>query len=216
MSGEATLAALRPLTPAVVKAVLADMAARDPAISHALRRAGSPPMRARPPGFAALVRIICAQQVSTAAAATVSLRLQQAAGRLTPARVLALNPGDLRGVGLSHRKMEYVRGLAGAVVEGRLDIDGLARQDDEAAISELTRVRGIGRWTAEIYLLFALRRPDLWPVDDLAIAVALHRLTGGETRPTRAEMLAWGEQWRPWRSVVARLLWHFYNRAAAS
>ena len=114
---------------------------------------------------------------------------------------------------MSRQKVVYVRELATAVLEKQLNFRRIASLEDEEAIAVLTRIKGIGRWTAEVYLLFAHRRPDIWPVDDLAVVVGLQRLKGLEERPTRKEMLAIGEDWRPWRSVVARLCWHYYSSA---
>ena len=125
----------------------------------------------------------------------------------------AAGAGPLRAAGLSGRKAAYVLGLAEAIETGDLRLRRVARLPDEAAIADLTRIRGIGRWTAEIYLMFALRRPDLWPVDDLAVVSAYARLRGSAVRPGRDEMIEIGAAWRPWRSVAARLLWQYYLHA---
>jgi DNA-3-methyladenine glycosylase II len=142
-------------------------------------------------------------------------RLDEAVSALTPEGFLALDDSALKAIGFSRQKTAYVRGLAAGLVEGRVDLDGLARLDDEAAIAELVKIKGIGRWSAEIYLLFSLKRPDIWPVDDLAVVVAVQRLKGLAERPDRAAMLEIGEPWRPWRSVAARLLWHYYRKTPA-
>jgi DNA-3-methyladenine glycosylase II len=201
------------ITSATLRVALDELGARDSHLARAYRAVGAPPLRSRPPGFDSLLRIICAQQISVAAAGAILGRLDAAVDTLTPGAFLALDDTALRDIGLSRRKVDYGRGLASDILDGRLDLDGLRRLDDEAAIGELIKARGIGRWTAEVYLLFALRRPDIWPVDDLAMVVALGRLRGEPERLSRAEMIAIGESWRPWRSAAARLLWHYYRRA---
>lgn len=188
-----------------------ELAARDPDLDHILRSAGRPPLRARDPGFPTLLKIICAQQVSTASARAIIARLEGACVPLTPGAVLDVGVDGLRSLGFSRQKAVYGMGIADAVVTGRIDFDAVARMPDAEAIECLVALKGVGRWTAEIYLLFALRRPDLWPVGDLAIVNAVHRLKGLDARPDRATMEALGEAWRPLRSVAARLLWHYYN-----
>ncbi len=193
--------------------ILDVLAGRDPDIARAYEAAGLPPLRARPPGFASLLGIILSQQVSAHAAAAIRKRLVETVSPLTAANFLAADEETLRAIGLSRQKIRYGRALAGALTEGALDLRRLHRLDDEAAIEALTAVTGIGRWTAEIYLLFALRRPDIWPVDDLAVQVAVQRMKGFSSRPDRRRMAELGEPWRPWRSIVARLMWHYYRNA---
>jgi DNA-3-methyladenine glycosylase II len=196
-----------------MKQALEDLAARDADLARAYDAVGVPPMRARPAGFATLVRAIVAQQVSVASARAIIGRLEAATDGLDPSAMLALDDEGMRAVGMSRQKIIYVRELATAVLAGEVNFRRIGRTDDEAAIAELTKIKGIGRWTAEVYLLFAHRRPDIWPVDDLAVVVGLQRLKGWQARPTRKEMLAHGEAWRPWRSVAARLCWHYYSSA---
>ena len=185
----------------------------DMAIAHAL--AGDPPLRRRPAGFATLLRIIIGQQVSTASARAIAGRLDKAVHPLTPETFLALDDEALGAIGFSRQKAGYGRGLALEVAEGRLDIDRLKGLDDEAVIAELTSVKGIGRWTAEIYLMFALGRPDVWPAADLGLAQAVQRLKGMKERPDPNRMLKIGEVWRPWRSVASLLLWHYLHKVPA-
>ena len=185
----------------------------DPDIAAAYARCGLPPQRSSAPGFAGLIAIMMAQQISVHAARAIIDRLTAAADPLTPENFLALDDEALRAVGLSRAKMRYGRALSEDVLAGRIDLEGLAALDDEAAIAHLAGAKGIGRWTAEIYLLFALRRPDVWPVDDLAVRVAAQRIKDLPERPDRARMLALGEAWRPHRSAAARFLWHFYRHA---
>ena len=201
------------LTRPVMQEALAGLSVQDPDIARAYAAVGLPPMRARPTGFPTLVRAIVAQQVSVASARAIIGRLETATDGLDPGAMLALDDAGMREVGMSRQKVVYVRELATAVLEKQLNFRRIASLEDEEAIAELTRIKGIGRWTAEVYLLFAHRRPDIWPVDDLAVVVGLQRLKGLEERPTRKEMLAIGEDWRPWRSVVARLCWHYYSSA---
>ncbi len=188
------------------------LAGADKDLRRVLRRFGPPPPRRAPVGFPALLDIIVSQQVSAAAADAIMARLVAVLdGGPTPAGVLALGEAALRRAGLSRQKIRYSQGLAADLAAGRLDLDAVARLPDDAAVAALTRVKGIGRWSAEIYLLFALQRPDVLPADDLALMLAAQRLKGLAARPTPAALRAMGETWRPWRSVASRLLWHYYR-----
>ena len=133
---------------------------------------------------------------------------------VTPEALLALDDDQLRQCGFSRQKMAYARGLAEDVASGRLDIEAVHRMPDDEALESLVRIKGIGRWSAEIYLLLVLGRPDVWPVDDLAVAVGLQWLLGRDERPPRDELVALGEPWRPYRSTAARLVWHYYLQVA--
>jgi DNA-3-methyladenine glycosylase II len=192
---------------------LAHLAAVDADLAHAIELVGAPPSRARPPGFGTLLQIIIGQQLSTASAEAIWRRLVAAVEPLTPEGFLALDDDGLRAIGFSRAKVLYGRGLAQMVAEGRLDLAALADQPDEEVIKALVEIRGFGRWSAEIYLLFCLARPDVLPADDLALLVAAQRIKGLRERPTAKEFRTLAEPWRPWRSVAARLLWHFYRRA---
>ena len=194
-----------------LRPALEALAARDPDIARHYARCGLPPERRRPLGFAGLVQIIAAQQVSAASASAIVGRLEAALRPCTPEGFLELDDGALRAIGLSRPKMRYCRALAEDLLAGRIDLDGLVGLDDQAAIEHLVRAKGIGVWSAEIYLLFALRRPDVWPADDLAVRVAVQRLKGLDARPGRAEMVALAAPWRPHRSAAARFLWHLYH-----
>ncbi len=189
------------------------LAAADRDIARAYGECGLPPVRGHQAGFAGLITIMMAQQISVHAARAIIGRLTAAADPLTPESFLALDEAALRAIGLSRAKLRYGRALSEDVLAGRIDLAGLAALDDEAAIAHLAEAKGIGRWTAEIYLLFALRRPDVWPVDDLAVVVATQKLKRLDGRPNRKQMLAIGEPWRPHRSAAARFLWHFYRHA---
>ncbi len=199
------------LTEDTLEQGLAALAATDGDVARALTEAGPPPLRRREPGFEALLGAIVAQQVSKAAAATIWDRLVRAADPLSPQTVLALDEDALRAVGLSRQKAGYARSLAEAVLSGAVDLDGLAGRADGDVIDELVRLRGIGRWSAEIYLLFALGRPDAFPADDLALMIGAQRLKRLDARPDRAALMEIAETWRPWRGPAALLLWHYYS-----
>ncbi|MBT3907065.1 MAG: DNA-3-methyladenine glycosylase 2 family protein [Rhodospirillaceae bacterium] len=205
------MAKIEKITSRNLPAKLAQLADLDKDFARAYAVAGVPQIRSRPLGFATLLKVICAQQISTAAAGAIMARLEAAVSPLTAEGLLAGSDTDLRTLGLSRQKIEYGKALARAVSDGKLNFRKIHRMEDEAVIEELTKIKGIGRWSAEIYLLFALRRPDIWPVDDLAVVVAMQRIKGLSERPRRKEMMALAENWRPLRSVAARLCWHYYN-----
>jgi DNA-3-methyladenine glycosylase II len=150
------------------------------------------------------------QQVSLASAKAAFDRLAAAVDPLTPRGFLRLDDAQLLTIGFSRQKARYVRALAAAVLDGSLDLDALAGLDDEAVDAALRTVPGIGPWTATIYRLMALDRPDAWPVHDIALAQAVRELWELPDRPSPEEMLTIAENWRPWRAVAARLLWHYY------
>lgn len=203
-----------PLDADRLRAMLDTLAAGDPDLRRALARVGYPASRQRDPGFATLLRIILAQQVSTASAAAIWRKLEAALqGEITPARLLALDDAALRAAGFSARKVEYARGLCAVVTTGTLDIAGLALLEEEAAIGTLVALRGFGRWSAEIYLLFALGRADVFPADDLAIQIAIQRLRGLAARPGGKLARELAEPWRPYRGAAAVFLWHYYGAA---
>lgn len=189
---------------------LTDLAARDRDLGRVYEKLGAPPMWDREPGFSTLVQIILEQQVSLASARACFDKLVAMVGDLTPASLLALDDEALKAVGFSRQKSDYSRILAAAVDGGALDLEGLADASDDEARERLMELKGIGRWTADIYLLMALGRPDIWPVGDLALVVAAQRIKGLDDRPNPDEFRRLGEPWRPWRSVAARLLWHHY------
>jgi DNA-3-methyladenine glycosylase II len=190
---------------------LAVLAAVEPRFADAVERFGPPPPRIRPRGYETLLRAIVSQQVSTAAAASIWRKLEAAFGTLAdPAVLAAASPEDLRAAGLSRQKIGYAQDLAGHVLSGALPLDSLP-DDDEEAIRLLTGVRGLGRWSAEIYLLFAEGRADAFPAGDLAVQVQAGRMFLDGARPTEKPLRALAEAWRPHRGVAALFLWHCYN-----
>lgn len=183
---------------------------RDGHLAEVVERFGPPPLWARRPGFATLVRIILEQQVSLASGRAAYSRLQAAAGRVTPGRVARVSETRLRRAGLTRQKAAYCRTLAASIVDGTLTLDRLTRLGDDEARSRLLEVSGIGPWTADIYLLMALRRPDVWPVGDLALAKAAQRVKHLRSCPTQERLSRLARAWTPWRAVAARILWHAY------
>lgn len=199
------------LTADQLKAALDELAAREPGFAEALARAGYPEPRIRPRGYATLLRTIVGQQLSVKAAASIWNKLEAGLGDLTdPGVMLRSDEATLRSFGLSRQKISYVQSLAKLVVEGALNFEALP-QDDEAAIALLTEVKGIGRWSAEIYLLFAEGRPDIWPAGDLAVQIEIGRLLGLPDRPSERAIRKLAENWRPHRGAAAILAWHHYN-----
>jgi len=183
----------------------------EPAFARALERAGYPEPRIRDRGYETLLRTIIGQQVSVAAAQSIWNKLAAALGDLTnPGTVARASDEELRAAGLSRQKAAYARSLADEVTGGRLDLADLPR-DDEDAIAALTRIKGIGRWSAEVYLLFAEGRPDVWPAGDLAVQIEIGRIMGDAERPTEKRVRELAEAWRPHRGAAAIFAWHHYK-----
>ena len=186
----------------------------EPGFARALAVAGYPEPRIRPRGYGTLMRTIVGQQVSVAAAASMWRKFEDFAGtELPPERILAAEFDTLRACGLSRQKQGYMRSLCELVVSGELDFDTLSAGDEEA-IAQLTRIKGIGRWSAEIYLLFAEGRGDIWPAGDLAVQAGLHKILGLEARPSEQQTRELAETWRPHRGAAAIFTWHCYNNPA--
>jgi DNA-3-methyladenine glycosylase II len=187
-----------------------ELAARDADLARLLRRLGAPPVWGRRPGFATLVRIILEQQVSLLAARTMYRRLHSHLGEVSPGRVLAARVEGLRRLGLTRQKASYCHGLAARVQDGGLDLAAAARGPDDQGRRALLAVPGLGPWSVDIYYLMALRRPDVWPRGDLALAVALRDVKQLQRMPTADEQQAISSAWAPWRAVAARMLWAHY------
>lgn len=193
---------------------LADAAKRvaliDTDFARVLTDNGTPPLWAREPGFITLLRIILEQQVSLTSAAAMFVRLTDNVEPLTPVTILDAGAPFLRSFGVTRQKATYFINVAQAIQSGELDLDKVGSSDDETAIQQLTSIKGIGPWTAKIYLLMALGRPDVWPVGDIALATAAKNLKGLAQRPTQPELSEMAKAWRPYRATAARLLWHYY------
>jgi len=190
------------------------VAARDPVIASTLARAGYPGPRLRERGYRTLLRTIVGQQVSVAAAASVWRKLEDLLGEsMIPEGLLAADFDTLRACGLSRQKQGYARSLAELVASGELDLMDLPA-DDEEAIAQLVRIKGIGRWSAEIYLLFAEGRPDIWPAGDLAVQAGIGKILGLPERPSEKATRELAEPWRPHRGAIAIFTWHCYNNPA--
>ena len=194
-----------------LNASLDALAAVEPGFARMVERHGRPEPRLSEAGVATLMRTIVGQQVSVAAARSMWAKLEGAYG--TPPdlqRIVAASDEELRALGQSRQKASYLKSLAGLVLSAELDLTHLP-EDDEEAIALLTRVKGIGRWSAEIYLLFAEGRGDVWPAGDLAVQIEIGRLLGFDERPSEKQLRALGEAWRPHRGAAAVLAWHSYN-----
>lgn len=190
------------------------LAKSDEDLARVVRECGTPLMWEREPGFPALVLTILEQQVSLASARVAFERLLALAPALTPRAFLALDDASLRAAGFSRQKALYCRLAARSIDEGHLDLDALESLEDDAARAALVALKGVGPWTAEVYLLRCLQRPDAWPSGDLALQIAAREVKRLEARPTPAELDTLAEKWRPLRAVAARILWsHYLNRA---
>ena len=191
-----------------LKASLDALGKVEPAFRKAIRKVGYPPPRLRDPGYETMLRAIVGQQVSIKAAAAILARVETATGGIQdPANIVRTSDEDLRAAGLSRQKILYVKSLAEEVLEGRLDFHALPA-DDEEAIAAMTHVKGIGRWSAEVYLLFAEGRTDVFPAGDLAVQVEIGRILGLADRPTEKEVRELAEPWRPHRGAAAIFAWH--------
>ena len=203
----------RPLDPVSFAAAVTALARADRDIAHIVKTAGPPQLIRRPASFATLLLLILEQQVSLASARATFARLKALADPLTPANLLALDEATLRAAGVSRQKARYAREIAREIAGGTLDLGRLRRMEDDAVRAELVRIVGIGPWTADIYLLVALGRPDVWPAGDMALAAAVQEAKRLKARPDPAALAALGEAFRPWRSVAARTFWHYYLSA---
>jgi DNA-3-methyladenine glycosylase II len=187
-----------------------ELAERDEDLARIVSAFGPPPLWEREQGFHSLIHIILEQQVSLASAQAAYTRLEKAINPLSPKNFLGLTDKELKQIGFSQQKSRYGRELAKAILDGSLRLSELTRLDDGEAKERLMNVKGIGPWTADIYLMMALGRTDIWPMGDLALEVALQKVKGLPARPTPEEARKLSDRWRPWRAVAARLLWHSY------
>jgi DNA-3-methyladenine glycosylase II len=187
-----------------------ELAASDSDLARVHAKYGTPPLWDRPLGFATLLHIILEQQVSLASAKACIDKLTLRVGKITPASVFSLDDTELKRVGFSRQKTAYARHLAEALLENRLDLDHVHLLPDQEVKIELKKLKGVGEWTSDIYLLMAMLRPDIMPKGDLALHAAYQKLTEADKRPHSDEFIEIAEKWAPYRSVAARLLWHFY------
>ncbi len=199
----------------MLQRALTHLGKADRDFARAIKEVGPPPPRRRPATFMGLLHVIVAQQVSTYAAKAISARLDAALEASTPEAFLKLTDADLRAVGFSRQKVIYGRDLAAAFTDGRISIPKLRRQSDEDVIAAITSVKGLGVWSAEVFLLFSLRRPDVLPAHDLGLIVAAQRMKRLKERPSPKQLREIAEPWRPYRSYAARMLWHYYHSAPA-
>jgi len=201
---------LRPLTAKTLAVAARELAARDEMLAGIYATHGDPPLWRRATGFTTLVHIILEQQVSLKSAKAMLVRLQGVIEPFTPERFVELGYEYLRGLGVTRQKSAYLIDLSTSIVNGQLSFTKLARMSDDEARLMLTRIKGIGLWSADVYLLMAMRRADIWPAGDLALAVAMKELKGLTARPSPLELERLAEQWRPHRAVAARMLWQYY------
>lgn len=204
------MAVRRQLTERTFRSSARELIGVDPALRAIVERHGLPDFWARQPGFATLLLLILEQQVSLASAKAAYDRVDARVGGVSPDALLELTDAELRQDGFSRQKARYARALAAAILARDLELEGLAALGDDEVRAALIALPGIGPWTAEVYLLSALRRPDTWPVGDIALQEATRRALGLEERPSALELQAIGDRWRPHRATAARLLWHLY------
>lgn len=198
------------MTKPVFEKALVILRQQDPKIDEIVTQLGIPGWRKRRSGFPTLVRIILEQQVSLASGKAVFDRLQLAIPQFTPGEFLKLSPENLRQIGFSRQKTRYCKELAEKIKDGDLRLGELEKKSEKSIREELIQVTGIGRWTIDIYLMEALKRPDIWPAGDLALAIAVQRLMKLQKRPTPEKLDKISKRWKPWRSVAARVFWHSY------
>jgi len=186
------------------------LAADDPYLALVHDTHGTPPLWDRPTGFATLLQIILEQQVSLASAKACFDKLTAHLGEVTPDVLLTINDAQLKTIGFSRQKASYARQLSEAILEKRIDLDGLNKLPDDEVKTELIKLKGVGEWTSDIYLLMAMLRPDVMPRGDIALHEAYRKLSNGEKRMGSDEFVAMAKKWSPFRSIAARLLWHYY------
>jgi len=203
------------LTRAHLERALDELATRDRHIEAALERVGYPAERRHgAPDYEQFLRIIAGQQLSVKAAATIFGRLEETLGSdRSPEKLLALSDEELREIGLSRQKIDYSRRLSQSVLDGSFDIDALAGLPDQQVVERITALKGFGRWSAEMFLLFSLGRPDVWPADDLGIQAGVQRIKNMRSRPDRKKTDAIGKRWQPHRGAAAIFIWHYYANA---
>jgi len=202
------------LTDAAIRRALDALAQDHTPVAQAIAQVGYPPSRRREHSFESLARIVMGQQLSVKAAATIAQRVDETVGvALQPKSLLAISPDKLRAAGLSRQKIGYLQSLAEAVISGDLPIETLPELTDEEVEVAITAVRGFGRWSAHMYMMFSLGRPDIWPSGDLAVRVGFGRMMGWKDRPDEKKVIDEGSAFSPYRSALALLCWQFYSEA---
>lgn len=201
---------MQPLTQKTLALAARELAARDRLLANIHATYGDPPLWQRATGFRTLVHIILEQQVSLNSAKSMLLRIESAIQPFTPERFVELGDSYLRGLGVTRQKSAYLLHLSESILSGRLSLRRLSRLTDDEALVQLTQIKGIGLWSANVYLLMAMRRADIWPAGDLALAVAIKELKGFAARPSPEALEEIAEKWRPHRAVAARMLWQYY------
>jgi DNA-3-methyladenine glycosylase II len=204
------LIASEALTEITLARAAKQLARRDKDLAWILEQLGPPPLWARPRGFPTLVKIILEQQVSLASAASMFARMKKNVVPFHPARMIELGEAHLKSLGLTRQKTGYCLHLAQSLTDNSLRLSQFSRMSDAEAKAALMEIKGLGAWSADVYLLMALRRPDIWPVNDLALAIAVTKLKQLPARPNPAQLTEMGKAWRPFRSVAARMLWQYY------
>jgi DNA-3-methyladenine glycosylase II len=194
----------------ILKRASDDLCNKDKDLKIIIEQYGYPPLWSRPANFSTLVQIILEQQVSLSSAKAIFNKLKTVAFPITPNNILKLSLNDLNNIGFTRQKASYCLGLAESIVSDVFNLKAVAKLDSNAASEELIKIRGIGPWSADIYLLMALRHPDIWPKGDLALDTAIYQIKGLRKKPTAERLVSITSSWRPWRSVAARILWHFY------
>jgi DNA-3-methyladenine glycosylase II len=189
---------------------ISQLSSQDSGLAWTLSKWGNPPFWTHPRGFPGIVIAILGQQVSIESADAAFNKLKAVVGKVTPESVLSLDDAPLEKVGFSRQKASYVRGVAQGIIDGDIDLQELVSVDNEEARERLVQIRGIGAWTADTYLLFALRRQDAWPMGDLALAKAIQEVRKLPKIPSPEEADGFAQSWKPWRAVAARILWHHY------
>ena len=202
------------LTDGHIRKALDALAADHAGVERAIAKVGYPPSRRREHSFESLARIVMGQQLSTKAAATIARRVDETmGGALQPKTLLVTAPDQLRAAGLSRQKIGYLRSLAEAVLAGDLSIETLPQLTDDEVEAAITAVRGFGRWSAHMYMIFSLGRPDIWPSGDLAVRGGFGRMMGWQNRPDENKVIHEGSVFSPYRSALALLCWKFYSEA---
>jgi DNA-3-methyladenine glycosylase II len=200
----------KPLDEKILNKAVYELADINAELKSIFNKFGAPPLWDREEGFHTLIRIILEQQVSLKSAQATYDKLVVKANPLTPQNFLKFTDSQLKAFGFSRQKTSYGRNVANAVLEGTLNLTALRKMDNDSVRSELIKIKGIGNWTADIYLLMVLKRPDVWPSGDLVLAIAIQKIKKLDSRPNNDEMKEISKNWKPWRAVAARMLWHFY------